>query len=56
MEMQRHLNRMGLDAGKVDGKIGEQVQTAIRAFQKRRGLTPDGYATVSLLEQMRSHR
>ncbi|MBN9084058.1 MAG: lytic murein transglycosylase [Rhizobiales bacterium] len=56
MEMQRHLNRLGLDAGKVDGKIGEQVQTAIRAFQKRRGLTPDGYATVSLLEQMRSHR
>lgn len=56
MEMQRQLNRMGLDAGKVDGKIGEQVQTAIRAFQKRRGLTPDGYATVGLLEQMRSSR
>jgi peptidoglycan hydrolase-like protein with peptidoglycan-binding domain len=32
------------------------VQTAIRAFQKRRGLTADGYATASLLEQVRGAR
>ena len=56
MEIQRHLNRLGFDVGKVDGKIGEQVQTAIRAFQKRRGLTADGYATAGLLEQVRAAR
>ncbi|MDF2114199.1 lytic murein transglycosylase [Roseiarcaceae bacterium H3SJ34-1] len=56
MEIQRHLNRLGFDVGKIDGKIGEQVQTAIRAFQKRRGLTADGYATASLLEQVRAAR
>jgi lytic murein transglycosylase len=56
MEIQRHLHRLGFDVGKIDGKIGEQVQTAIRAFQKRRGLTADGYATASLLEQVRAAR
>ena len=56
MEIQRNLSRLGFDVGKIDGKIGEQVQSAIRAFQKRHGLTADGYATVGLLQQMRAAR
>lgn len=52
MDIQRHLQRLGYPVGKLDGRIGEQAQAAIRAYQTRRGLVADGYANQALLEQM----
>ena len=53
LELQKHLVRMGYDIGKLDGKIGEKAQSAIRQYQRKRGLEPDGFANMALLEHMR---
>lgn len=55
-EMQRNLLRLGFNVGEVDGRIGEQVQGAIRAYQRRNGLVADGYANHALLARMRATR
>lgn len=55
-EMQRSLERMGFKVGEIDGRIGQQVQAAVRAYQRREGLVADGYATQALLERMRKQR
>ena len=53
LEIQKHLVRMGYDVGKLDGKIGEKAQAAIRQYQRKHGLEPDGFANLALLERMR---
>ncbi|WP_010252441.1 M14 family metallopeptidase [Acetivibrio cellulolyticus] len=40
--IQSLLNRIGYNAGPVDGKLGLQTQQAIKAFQRNYGLVPDG--------------
>ncbi len=52
-ELQRLLTRAGFDTQKIDGKIGPLTINAVRAFQEARGLTPDGYASLVLLQQLR---
>ncbi|CUH79840.1 Membrane-bound lytic murein transglycosylase B precursor [Tritonibacter multivorans] len=52
-EMQRRLTRAGFDTDGVDGKIGPKTITAIRNYQIAKGLTPDGYASLSLLQHLR---
>lgn len=52
-EIQRLLNARGFNAGEADGKLGTQSIEAIKAFQRSRGITPDGYATTALLTQLR---
>jgi lytic murein transglycosylase len=54
-DMQIRLKKMGYDVGKIDGRFGETGQTALRAYQERNGLTPDGYPTLALLERLRKH-
>jgi membrane-bound lytic murein transglycosylase B len=56
LDLQKQLQRLGYPVGKLDGRIGEQAQTAIRSFQQRTGVTADGYATHALLEQMKKTR
>ena len=41
--LQKHLNRLGFDAGAVDGIIGPKTRKAILRLQKYLGTTPDGY-------------
>lgn len=53
-ELQGHLQRVGLYQGIIDGKIGPRSRAAIRAFQAGRGMAPDGFAGVELLEALRS--
>ena len=53
-EVQRLLNRMGYDVGEPDGAIGEKTMAAIKSFQQRIGVSPDGYANATLLKQLRS--
>jgi membrane-bound lytic murein transglycosylase B len=55
-DMQTRLKRMGYDVGKIDGKIGDAGQTALRAYQEKHGLTPDGYPTLALLERIRKEK
>ena len=39
--------------GATDGIIGPNTIVAIRAFQVSEGLTPDGFATATLLQRLR---
>ncbi|MGA9408830.1 MAG: peptidoglycan-binding domain-containing protein, partial [Roseobacter sp.] len=52
-EMQDRLTLAGFDTQGVDGRVGPNTIDAIRAFQKNRGLVPDGYASMALLQQLR---
>ncbi len=52
-ELQARLTGRGFDTQGVDGKIGPATVAAIRAFQVAQGLTPDGYATMDLLNRLR---
>ncbi|MBP7242695.1 lytic murein transglycosylase [Amaricoccus sp.] len=53
IEMQERLTAKGYDTGTKDGVIGPNTISAIRAYQQARGMTPDGFATVALLQTMR---
>jgi membrane-bound lytic murein transglycosylase B len=52
-EMQTRLKKLGYDVGKIDGKIGETGQAALRAYQQKTGQVPDGYPTLALLLKLR---
>lgn len=49
IQLQQGLTKAGFDTQGADGKIGPRTQSAIRAFQTAKGLTPDGYASPDLL-------
>ncbi|GAA3859704.1 lytic murein transglycosylase [Celeribacter arenosi] len=51
--MQRILTQKGFLDDKVDGIIGPNTINAIRDFQRSIGVTPDGYPSQKLLEQLR---
>ena len=53
IELQERLIARGYDTGSTDGVIGPNTIQAIRAYQARAGLTPDGFATASLLSGLR---
>jgi membrane-bound lytic murein transglycosylase B len=53
-ELQVLLLRNGYDVGEPDGKVGPKTRAAIRAYQSRRGLAADGYASAALLNRLRS--
>ena len=42
MDLQKALIRAGLDPGPADGKIGKKTKAAVKQFQKRNDLNPDG--------------
>ncbi len=54
--LQAKLKTLGYDAGKIDGKIGDQIRAAVRAFQERNGLAPDGYPDRALFKQVSDSR
>jgi membrane-bound lytic murein transglycosylase B len=53
IELQERLIARGHDTGATDGVIGPNTISAIRAFQTSQGLTPDGFATATLLARLR---
>lgn len=53
IELQERLIARGHDTGATDGVIGPDTIGAIRAYQVSQGLTPDGFATASLLQRLR---
>lgn len=52
LALQTDLQRMGFDPGPLDGVLGRQGRAALRAWQKSRGLIPDGFATEIVLQQI----
>jgi lytic murein transglycosylase len=56
VEVQKRLLAMGFYQGETDGKHGSRTRAAVREFQLKRGLVPDGYANLALLEQLRRAR
>ena len=53
IELQERLLAAGFDPGGVDGKIGPLTIGAVKAFQRARGLIPDGYPNPSVLARLR---
>ena len=52
-EMQGLLAALGFDAGEPDGVVGSRTRAALRAFQRRAKVPPDGYPTPELLASIR---
>ena len=50
--IQQALNKLGFDAGKADGWFGKKTATAVRAFQKSKGLKVDGDPGPNTLKAM----
>ncbi|WP_084731670.1 lytic murein transglycosylase [Microvirga vignae] len=55
-ELQQRLARLGFYEGDPDGKFGSKTREAVRNFQLRRGLIPDGYADYAVLRELRTAR
>ena len=52
-ELQQLLVRAGFEVGKVDGVLGQQSRTAVKAMQIKYGLPADSWPTAELLARMR---
>jgi len=52
-EMQQLLVRAGFNVGKVDGVMGQQSRSAVKAMQIKYGLPADSWPTAELLARMR---
>ena len=54
--LQVKLKKMGYEVGAIDGKNGDALRSAVRAYQERNGLTPDGYANQALFGRVSALR
>jgi lytic murein transglycosylase len=55
-ELQQHLAKAGFDVGKIDGVLGQQSRSAVRAMQIKFGLPADSWPTAELLARLRGPR
>jgi lytic murein transglycosylase len=55
-ELQQLLVRAGFNVGKVDGVLGQQSRSAVKAMQIKYGLPADSWPTSELLAKMRGPR
>lgn len=53
LEIQRHLNALGYDAGSEDGIMGRRTAGAIHEFQRDAGIEATGAASAELLAQLK---
>ena len=51
-QIQSALKKANFYKGKIDGKIGPQTKRAIKAFQKSKGLNPDGVVGPQTWEEL----
>ena len=54
LELQQHLAQQGYQIGEPDGQLGARTRAAIREFQARHGHVPDGFASSTVLEKLRT--
>ena len=52
-QLQSLLTQRGFDTKGVDGKVGPNTIAAIRAYQRSKGLTPDGHPSLALLARLK---
>src|SRR3954453_10706804 len=55
-ELQQLLVRAGFNGGKIDGVMGQQSRSAVKAMQIKFGLPADSWPTAELLARMRAGR
>jgi len=55
-ELQTLLTAKGFYKSRISGQLGRKTAKAIRAYQRKSGLAPDGYANLRLLKRLRSGR
>lgn len=48
--MQTNLNRLGYEVGRPDGRMGRKTRTAIKQYQSRMGVNPDGSITYEVFQ------
>jgi membrane-bound lytic murein transglycosylase B len=53
-ELQQRLAMRGFDVGELDGRFGAKTRAAVRDFQAKAGLIPDGYASTEVLNRLRT--
>jgi membrane-bound lytic murein transglycosylase B len=53
-ELQQLLVARGFNAGEPNGRFSAKSRAALRDYQHRAGLIPDGFATVAVLERLRA--
>ncbi|QOR37869.1 lytic murein transglycosylase [Billgrantia diversa] len=51
-EMQQALNERGFEVGTPDGVMGPNTRAGLRDYQRSIGVTPDGFATLDLLQRL----
>jgi membrane-bound lytic murein transglycosylase B len=56
LELQQLLAAHGYDVGEPDGQLGARTRAAIRQFQAKIGLVPDGFASTGILEALRARQ
>ena len=54
-KIQMALKRAGFDPGGIDGEMGPKTKQAITAFQRSRGLRPDGVIGEKTLRELRPY-
>jgi lytic murein transglycosylase len=54
IELQKRLTAAGFDTEKIDAKVGPLTVNAVRAFQLSKGIIPDGYPSLRLLDRLRA--
>jgi hypothetical protein len=54
MTAQRALAALGFDPGTPDGVVGMNTRSALRSWQKARGLTADGYLSSDMVQKLRA--
>ena len=50
ISFQADLNKAGFDSGTPDGVLGRKTRSALRQYQKARGLVADGFPTTAMLD------
>ena len=53
IEIQKRLNKAGFKAGEPDGRVGPITRRAIRRYQVKHGLPPDGFPNSQLIDHLR---
>ena len=54
-EIQTYLANNGFNPGIIDGKIGSYTKVAIKSFQRKVGLIPDGVVGARTKSEMKSY-
>jgi len=53
IELQERLTRAGFSTQGIDGIVGPNTLEAVRRYQRSIGVTPDGYASLRVLQRLR---